>query len=386
MATDQSLATLLRALQVTSNDQDISRYLFLLRFQLYLLAKSIRLLSSATTLLTLLHNPLNITLLSAQLLSAPAIWDRPDGQRTPLRVLGIFNSATANMLQHDESSREQNIFVSQSRLAIEDWIRAVIKGADERSPRWRHLLLLGGVLLGSERQSLQAVSVALRRKLESAMTRALNLVLEEIREGSDLAINTLVLTTNYIFGLLSDTEKDRINYDRLLPLLCWSLFFSVDGLHFGYFLTTMDADILEGSDQKFNWASKSPSFNQIQRMAKSPLVSSLGSLSRLLAQCVEHLQDVGLLGALLKDISAFTRSIGIQWRQNKLSEIDAHEEPVFLSDESLQNSLPLLWQTLKSCMFCTVIILRPILGRVLEDGSVSMDDGMCVHSLDKFFD
>lgn len=290
------------------------------------------------------------------------------------------------MLQHNKSSREQNIFVSHSRLAREDWIRAVIKGADERSPRWRHLLLLGGVLLGCERQSPQAISVALRRKLESAMTDALNLVLEEIREGSDVAINTLVLTTNYIFGLLSDTEKDRINCDRLLPLICWSLFFSVDGLHFGYFLTTMDAEILEGSDQKFNWSLKSPSFDQIQRMAKSPLVSSLGSLSRLLAHCVEHLQDVGLLGALLKDISAFTRSIGIQWRQNKLSEIDAHEEAVFLSDESLQISLPLLWQTLKSCMFCIVIILRPILGRVLEDGSVSMDDSKFVHSRDKFFD
>lgn len=343
-----------------------------------------RLLSSAATLLTLLHNPLNITLLSAQLLSAPAIWDRPDGQRTALRVLGIFNSATASMLQHEKPSRGQHTFVSRSRLAKEDWIRAVIKGADERSPRWRHLLLLGGILLGSEKQHLQVIPVALRRRLESAMTSALNLVLQEVREGSDLAISSLVLTTNYVFGLLSDAEKDRINYNRLLPFLCWALFFSADGLHFGYFLTTIDADIVEGPDQKFVWSPKSPSFDQIQRMEKSPLAASLGSLSRLLAHCVEYIQDVGLLRALLGDISAFSRSIGIQWRQNKLSEIDAHEEIVFLSDESLQNSLPLLWKTLKSCMFCIVIILRPILGRILEDGSICMDDGMCVHLLERF--
>lgn len=292
-------------------------------------------------------------------------------------MLGIFNSATASILQHEKTTREPNNFVLRSGLAQEDWIRAVIKGADERSPRWRHLLLLGGVLLGSERQDPQAITVTLRRKLESAMTSALNLVLQEVREGSDLAINTLVLTTNYVFGLLSDTEKARINYDRLLPLVCWALFFSVDGLHFGYFLSTIDADIVEGSDQKFNWSSKSPSFDQIRRMAKSPLVSSLGSLSRLLAHCMEHVQDVGLLRALIGDVSAFSRSIGIQWRQNKLSEIDAHEEAVFLIDESLQNSLPVLWQTLKSCMFCIVIILRPLLGRVLQDGSISMNDGMC---------
>lgn len=340
-----------------------------------------RLLGSAATLLTLLHNPLNITLLSAQLLSVPAIWDRPDGHRTALRVLSIFNSATANMLQHAESLKEPNVFALRSRLAKEDWVMAVVKGADERSPRWRHLLLLGGVLLGCERRDHQVIPVALRRKLESAMTSALNMALQEVREGSDLAINTLVITTNYIFGLLSDTEKNRINYDLLLPLLCWTLFFSGDGLHFGYFLSIMDADIVEGSDQKFNWSSKSPSFDQIQRMAKSPLVSSLGSLSRLLAHCVEHLQDVSLLGAFIGDISAFSRSIGIQWRQNKLSEIDAHEEIAFLSDESLQNSLPLLWQTLKSIMFCIVVILRPLLGRVLEDGNISISDGMYLHPL-----
>ena len=281
------------------------------------------------------------------------------------------------MLQHEESLKKHDTFVSRSRLAQEDWIRAVIQGADERSPRWRHLLLLGGVLLGSERGDPQTIPILLRRKLESGMTSALNLVLQEDREGSDdLAIHTLVLTTNYVFNLLSDTEKDRINYDRLLPLLCWALFFSIDGLHFGYFLSTMDADIVEDSDQKFDWSSKSPSFYQIQRMAKNPLVSSLGSLSRLVARCVENLQEVGLLGALMGDISAFSRSIGIQWRQNKLSEIDGQEEKVFLSDESLQKSLPLLWQTLKSCMFCIVIILRPLLGRVLQDGNISMNDGM----------
>lgn len=335
-----------------------------------------RLLGSAATLLTLLHNPLNLTLLSAQLLSAPAIWDRLDGHRMGLRMLGIFNSATAKMLQHEDSTGETNRFPLRSRLAKEDWITAVIQGADERSPRWRHLLLLGGVLLGSEGQDRQAIPVAMRRMLENAMTSALNLALQDVREGSDLASYTLVTTTNYVFSLLSNISKKQINYDLLLPLLCWALFFSGDGLHFGYFLSTMDADLVEGSDQKFNWSSKSSSFVQIKRMASSPLIASLGSLSRLLAHSVEHIQDVGLLGALMGDISAFSRSLGVQWRQNKLSEIDAHEETVFLSDESLRNSLPLLWQTLKSSMFCIVVILRPLLSRVLEDGRISKDEGM----------
>ena len=347
----------------------------------YLLAKSTRLLGSAATLLTLLHNPLNITLLSAQLLSAPAIWDRPDGHQTTLRMLGIFNSATAKVLQQEESSRNATNFATRTTLDKEEWVMAVVKGADESSPRWRHLLLLGGVLLGCERVDRQAISEALRRKLERAMTSALNLALQEVTEYSDLAVAPLVIASNYVFVLLSDAEKNHINYDLLVPLLCWALFFSGDGLHFGYFLSTMDADIVEDSDRKFVWSSKSSSFGQFKHTANSPLVASMGSFSRLIAHSVEQLHNVALLRALICDISAFSRSLGVQWRQNKLSEIDVHEELAFLSDESLQNSLPLMWQTLKSSMFCIVVILRSLLGRVLEDGRLSVNDGMSPHPL-----
>lgn len=345
------------------------------------MAKVARLLGTAATLLTLLHNPLNITLLSAQLLSAPAIWDRPDGDQSATRILGIFNSATAKMLQHEESSRKTSSFALRSALNKEDWIIAVVNGADERSPRWRHLLLLGGVLLGLERHNHQAISTALREKLESAMTSALNLALRELGEGSDRAINALVITTNYVFPVLSDAERNHIDYDLLVPQLCWALFFSGDGLHFGYFLSSMDADIKEDPDRRFGWSSKSSSFEHIKRMTVSPLVASLGSLSQIIAHSVEHLQNVDLLRALIVDVSAFSRSLGVQWRQNKLSEIDAHEEAAFLSAESLQNSLPMLWQTLKSLIFCIIIILRPLLGRILVDRRIPTDDGASLDRL-----
>jgi hypothetical protein len=342
------------------------------------LANFTSLLGSAASLLTILSNPLNISLLSSQLLCAPTIWGRPDGNRTALRMLSIFNSATATMLQQGDDMGKRKGFALQSNLAKGDWVQAVVRGADEKSPRWRHLLLLGGVLLGCGRCNRQAIPAVLRKKLENAMTKALNFALGEVREDSDLAINTIVITTNYVFSHLSDTEKNRIEYDLLLPLLCWALFFSSDGLHFGYFLSKMDAHIEEGSDQKFNWSSQSPSFYEIQQMANGPIIASLGSLSRLIAHSVEHLRNVGLLAALVGDIAAFSRSLGIQWRQNKLSEIDAHEEMGFLSDESLQTSLPLLWRTLKSTMFCIITILSPLLSRVLADRQIAIDDGMCL--------
>lgn len=325
--------------------------------------------------MTLLSNPLNVTLLSAQLLSAPAIWSKPEGLRITVQVIGIFSSATTQIIQREHSSAGYKFSSSQSRLSKEDWIKAVIRGADERSPRWRHILALGGLLLGSEGKDSQTTSDALRRTLESATIKALNLALEEIEAGSELAVNSLVVTLSHIFNLLSDSAKYDINHDLLLPYLCWSPFFSSEGLHFGYFLSTMDTDIIECASMKFDWSTKSSTYFQVQHIASSPLVASLGSFSRLMTYSIEYVQNVELLTTMISEISAFTRSLCVQWRQNKLSEIDVHEESIYLSDESLQISLPLLWQVLKSSMFTIIIALRSLLGRVLGDTKLAVESG-----------
>lgn len=290
-------------------------------------------------------------------------------------MIGIFSSATTQILQRENPSPGSTFFLSQSRLSKEDWIKAVIKGADERSPRWKHLLVLGGFLLGSEGKEQDKIADALRRTVESATIKALNLTLKEIEAGSELAINSLVVTLSHIFNLLSNFAKYEIHHDLLLPYLCWSPFFSSEGLYFGYFLSTMDTDIIEGPGMKFDWSTKSSTYFQVQRIASNPLVASLGSLSRLMAYSVEHVRNVQLLVTTMSDISTFTRSLCVQWRQNKLSEIDILEEKIFLSDESLQISLPLIWQILKSSMFTIIIILRSLLGRVIGDAKMPVNSG-----------
>lgn len=340
-----------------------------------MLITCIRLLGSATTLLTILSNPLNLTLLTAQLLSAPAIWSRPHGPHTAVRVLSIFNSASIQVLKNEESLLAPNNFSSRTNLAKEDWITAVVKGADERSPRWRHLLVLSGLLLGFEGQERRGISESLRMKLENGIVRALNLGLQEVESGDDVAVDSLIVTVCHVFNLLSEHEKKGINHDILLPRLSWAPFFSTEGLHFGYFLSTMDADIVEGPSRKFDWSVKSTSYSQVHRIASSPLIASLGSLSRIIAYSTDHVQNMELLPALIGDISAFTRSLCVQWRQNKLSEIDSKEESTYLSDETIRTSLPLVWRVLKSSMFSIVIILRSLLGRVLEDTRSPRDGG-----------
>ena len=334
-----------------------------------------RLLGSATTLLTLLSNPLNVTLLASQILTAPAVWERPDGLRTNLRILSVFNSASIHIIRQETSPPPVEPYLARNQLAKDEWVIAIVNGADEKSPRWKHLLLLGGILIGFEAQDRQGLSASLRRKLESAIVNAVNLALRDSDEGTELAGNSVVMVLNHVFHLLSIGEQAQIDVERLLPTLCWAQFFSKEGLHCGYFLSTMDADLIEGRNKKFNWSPKSSSYVQIQCIASSPLVTSLGSMSRLTAFSVERVQNIDLLAIMIEDMGRYTRSLCVQWRQNKLSEIDVTEESVFLSDETLQTLLPMLWQILKSSMFATIVILRSLLGRVIEDRRVPVSEG-----------
>ena len=339
------------------------------------LADHRRLLGSATTLLTLLSNALNITLLTSQLLSAPSIWQRRDDLTTTIRILSIFNSAAIQLVRQDESPAAPSNPSTRSTLSREEWAIAVIKGADDRSPRWRHLCALAGLLVGFEGRGERNISHSLRRTLESAAVTAVNLALREGEASNNLAANSVTLTLGYIFDLLSVSEKMNLSHDLLLPVLVQAPFFSKEGLHNGYFLSTIDADVTQSTKMKFAWSAKSSTYIQSQHMAASPLVASLGSLSRLIAFSVENVQDVDLLFAIVKDLSTFTRSLCVQWRQNKLSEIDVTEEAMYLSEQTLRTTLPLLWRTLKSTMFAVVIVLRSLLGRVLSDASIPADGG-----------
>lgn len=334
------------------------------------IANICRLLGSATTLLTLLSNPLNVTLLTSQLLSAPSIWQRPDGLRTTIRILSIFNSAAIQLVRQEEAPVLSPSVQTRSALGREEWAFAVIKGADDRSPRWRHLCVLAGLLIGFEGREQQIISTSLRKILESATVKAVNLALQDGEVNTEFAGNSTAIMLSHVIDLLSDWEKTNLNHDLLLPILYHAPFFAKEGLHSGYFLSTIDADVVQSAGNKFDWSAKSSTYVQCQRMATGPLVTSLGSMSRLIAFSVENVQNVELLFTMIKDVMAFTRILGVQWQQNKLSEIDLAEEATFLSDETLRKTLPLLWRVLKSSMFAIVIVLRSLLGRVLGDAKL----------------
>ena len=375
MATDKSLATLLRALHTPSDNQDASRQVQCLRCTADGPLTLYRLLGSAATLLTLLLNPLNVTLLASQLLSAPAVWHGPEDLQTCVRVLSVFNSASVHILDRERGSQRSTPYPIADGLEEEEWVKAVVKGADDRSPRWKHMLLLGGLLLGFESHERHGLLHSTRLALEQAVVKAGNLALQDEHQDS-LGATTIVLVVSYVFDILSYAEQSLISHNLLLPLIIQSVFFTKGGLNWGYFLGMMDADVVQVADNKFNWSSRSSTFIQVQRLASSPLVATLGPLSRLAAFCIEHMNDAGVEARVTWDLLAFSRSLTVQWRQNKLSEIDITEEQVFLHDKALKRTLPLMWQVLKATMFAIIVMQRSLLGRLLENPLNQVDEGI----------
>ncbi|KAL5051613.1 hypothetical protein BDW71DRAFT_171468 [Aspergillus fruticulosus] len=358
MATERSLGALLRSLQIPPHEQD-----------------GLSLLPTATSLLAVLRNPLNITLLASQLLAAPAIWHQPVDLHVCRRIISVFNTAAMAILQSEESEDPRIPWSGPGprKLDREQWVKAVVGGADEKSPRWRHLLLIGGVLLGFEGQNRQGLPWNVRKKLESALVTAAQCALEELDPRDGINGHCVTMVLNYSFQLLSDVERERLDYDRMLPLMVQTTYFSPEGFDSAYFLGSIDQDIVQTPSKRFAWPSQSATVQRVTAIASSPLVSALGPLSRLIAHAVENVRDPRLVARSVDQIADFVRTLMVQWRQNKLSEVDKAEEQEFLEGESLRDTIPGLWKLLRSCLYSVVIILRAVLGRVINDRALASD-------------
>ena len=339
------------------------------------------LLGTASSLLTTLNNPLNVTLLTSQLLSAPAIWALPEGLRTCTRCLSVFHSAAQALIRHEQALEEKSADDDFTQLQFErtlpkdEWIKAVISGADNHSPRWRHLLVLGGLLLGFGLPSDENLSRTMRSTLESALVTALNLSLAEPNDEDELGQLSITFVLNHCFPSLADHERTQLDYDTLLPVLMRSTFHTDEGLRSGYFLGAIDLDVQPTTERTFQWGERTSSYHQVQTILASPLISSLGPLSRIIGHSVEQAKQHWLVIAALEDLEMFAKTLHLQWRQNKLSEVDASEEKTYLNTETCEVTTPQLWRLLRSALFGVVIILRSVVGRMLGDGALGNDEG-----------
>ncbi|KAG9232036.1 hypothetical protein BJ875DRAFT_97978 [Amylocarpus encephaloides] len=358
MLADRLLSTVLQALQGRPDAEQNNR-----------------ILSSATSLLTTLSNPRNVTLLTSHLLTSPAIWNQVDVLQTSFRVISIFNTAAITVHKHEtEGGASKPFDAYQPRLgggmSCEKWAIAVLAGLNEQSLRWQHALIATGILLGMEGNDRHGLSSALRTKLENAIVTATNLVMRDAANVGSLGISSATLALNHAFPLLPDASRALLDYDSMVMPLATTVTFS-QGYEDGHFLEAVNVDVKEAPEKNFGWSPRSMSFLRLQKVGSKPLISSMGPLSRLIAHAVEFsMNPVGSV-EVLDHLLVFSGKLLTAWESNKLSELDASEERTSLTPETLQVTYPVLWQVLKSAMFAIVVILRSIVAKTVTNSHLS---------------
>ncbi|OIW33272.1 hypothetical protein CONLIGDRAFT_167002 [Coniochaeta ligniaria NRRL 30616] len=352
--------------------------------------KTQQIFNTTTTLLTHLHNPLNLTLLTSNLLTAPAVWHRPDPIATCYRIISIYHTAARHVYKNELDRTRQSLQPATRTgggVGTEAWIRAVVKGADDRSPRWKHVLVLAGILTGMEATGTDTLSHGLKHLLEGAIVTATNLALEALpREGGSVPSGALALSLTYTFHMLSEPCRSSINFDLLIPVATAALL-GEDGLSGGLFLGAIDVDVRQTGDQ-FVWSERSPSFLHLRQLTQKPLVSDMGALVKMLAYAVGRANvHPGKVMQLQDDLVAFTQRLLQQWQANKLSELEMSETSLFLTPETLRTTWPALWQLLKRITFAVVTVLHAITQRSLLDvyfRNAGVAAPLAVKSLDIF--
>lgn len=332
--------------------------------------KTQQIFSTTTSLLTHLHNPLNLTVLTSNLLTAPAVWHRPDPMATCYRVISIYYTAARHICKNDlDRTRQPRTPGVQegSGLAIEEWVRAVVKGADDRSPRWKHVLVLAGILTGVDSNGADALSPSLKHLLEGAVVTATNLALKALpHEGRPVPTGALALSLTYTFHMLSESSRAAINCDLLAPVAMTALL-GGDGLEGGLFLSPINVDVRQAGRQVV-WSEHSPSFLRLRQLTQKPLVSSMGALAKILSYAIGR-TDVHATQVLRlqDDLVAFTQRLLQQWQANKLSELEISEASVYLTPETMRTTWPVLWQLMQKMTFAVVTVLHAVMQRSLLD-------------------
>lgn len=330
--------------------------------------KTDQIIGSTVTLLSTLSNPLNLAVLTSELLLSPAIWHRRDGVITSYRIISVYHTAARHVRQPDDTPLPGGR--QPGRLGCDAWVKGVVKGADERSSRWQHLLVLTGVLMGMQgHDAPKSLSNGLRNTLEEAVVKAANLALERPMQDGPVAAASISVALGFALPLLSEFHLASINADALLPNAVWTLT-GEEGFLEGHFLSTINSGMSrtrQGDQEVIHWPATSTSFHLIQQLDRKPLVAGMGTTAKLIMHAIQHARDPAAVLRAQDALLEFSRQILDKWQACVLSEVELKTESEHLTPETLQTTWPHLWNLLTKVLYSVVAALQAVMGRCLLD-------------------
>ena len=280
-----------------------------------------------------------------------------------------FTTAASHILRQDDSGVSRQTIALKSSLPPDQWVSAVLRGIDDHTPQWKQVVLVGALLRALNIEGLPSLLDLERGKLSLNLASTTLQFLQQRDVDDDVASTAVVVVLSSVFNSLDQSSKALLRYEELVPLLYKELFFGHHGLHAGYFLSNIDNDVAEAAHRRVQWPVKSQTFQRLREMSKSPIVAHLGPLSSLLAYGAASATESGSIRDLANALVSFARSLNLQWRQNKLSEIASSDEISLLTEETLQDTFPALWQILRVTVSAIIVILRSVTDRMLFESN-----------------
>ncbi|KAK6543802.1 hypothetical protein TWF694_000533 [Orbilia ellipsospora] len=311
--------------------------------------------NSAVTL-SRLTNPLNVSLLTTQILAAPALWNSPDLVSVCQAVFDIFRLSTGERVR--ESSRA---------ISLTDWIEAVINGADSRVPRWKHALASGGILAAFDANDAR-LPFTTRSNLEAHLLEVVNLHFEFLTSG--IETQSCVLAISNTYRILSEDAKYMINYPALTGAVLPAMFLSSEGYQTGDFLRQIDRGIPSAKR-----SSKHATPFSLKEFLARPFVRNMGGLAKLAATSMDSSADAETINGALSVLATFSRSLTSIWCETQLSTLP---DNAIISQDPVQTNTAQLWQLLKASLFSTVVVLESVVRALLHSHHMTRNNE--VHS------
>ncbi|KAF3915280.1 hypothetical protein AA313_de0201103 [Arthrobotrys entomopaga] len=293
--------------------------------------------NSAVTL-SRLTNPLNVSLLTTQILAAPALWNSPDLVSVCQAVFDIFRLSTGERVR--ESTRA---------ISLNDWIEAVINGADSRVPRWKHALASGGILAAFDANDAR-LPFTTRSNLEAHLLEVVNLHFEFLTSG--IETQSCVLAISNTYRILSEDAKYMINYAALTGAVLPAMFLSSEGYQTGDFLRQIDRGIPSAKRP-----SKVTAPFSLKDFLARPFVRNMGGLAKLAATSMDSSANAETINGALSVLATYSRSLVSIWCETQLSTLP---DNAIISQDPVQTNTAQLWQLLKASLFSTVVVLEKV--------------------------
>ncbi|EGN98046.1 hypothetical protein SERLA73DRAFT_109381 [Serpula lacrymans var. lacrymans S7.3] len=353
-----------------------------------------------TILLTHLHRPSNTLPLSTIQASITHFLANPQPLPTPLSA-AVVSSPSFQPLSHSKlqalntsfrhavhikscalKSDQPGIFAQSIGAQLKSWASAVVKGLQGGQAIIK-LACCSGLLLGLDdiTSTLPTNQRNIRGRVEDELVLTVAEVIDifSFRQSFDAwgkafepatedgevdALSLALITGSQSLLLVASDKVAALPLASLLRLVAYTI---SSAFQSGIFLSSLHSSVLCNEESRVHIPTAAPIRTAVYSISSSPLISSMGSLSKLCARTLsilidnrpkQHMNEILSTFELLESIAA---KLDADWSSSILSEGLDHDS---IAPDSREITTS-LWNILKTLLFATIMITESALSTIV---------------------